>query len=935
MWRKNKLSLAISATLAATAAEIAGAAEIEEIIVTATKRAESAQGVPIAVQAVTGNTLRELRIETFDKYVDYLPNVINAGNGPGKKELYIRGSTTEQTSVTVSSAQGSAPGVALYVDDQPVSFGGRNLDVYAVDMERIEVLSGPQGTLFGASSQSGNVRLITNKPVQGQFETGFDATYGSTNGGADSTAANAYINVPLSDRVAVRVAVYNDSQGGWIDNVPAIFTPSGEVVDRNNVAGVGPPLTGADSVESARNDALVQDDWNEATYRGARFGLAFDLNEDWDLLLQHTAQTLEVEGSFIVDTSIANDASAQFSPEYDRDEFGLTTWTLNGRVANLDVIYTGGYLDRDVDSIIDYTQYNNGGGYVAYYLCSGNVYDASDVNNCYDPTKQYAEKTANKRMTHEFRFHTDPAKRVRVLGGAYYNDVETNHVGDFQYLSANDAFGEQASSYYNDNRGDGFLLGNTTVPTDGVNASGPRSPRTTFFNDFTRNEEEWAVFGEIAFDLTDQVTASVSARYYDLSSQLQGASNSSFGCRYGIGGFGDSEATADGRCNSHAFSNDVTARLQTLGQYNEDGNDATILNARSPNGARDMFRGGGSNAATLNVIKTGFLDLSGLEGDGSINEKDTILKASIDWQASESLLLFVNYAEGYRPASLNRSAGQLSTNQMGVFQNYAVPAVARTDTLTSYEAGLKSDLLNRSLRLNATVYYTEIENLQVSRFDPSNVAFLYFVENVGDAEAVGLDVDFQWAVADAFRIYGAFSLLNTELKSLNPQLQGIAVPTGSDLPLASSFSGNLRARYDFRLKGMGANAYVLAGIRYRGKNVSGVVGSAEFMDDTLFRQSGAYSGLEIKHEEGTYGTVQIPDGAGGMRLPSNSRFANPSATTINIAFGLEQDDWGAELFVDNINNEEAPVMQIAGRYTPAVSVQRPRTIGLRLSYDFQ
>ena len=115
--------------------------------------------------------------------------------------------------MTVAAAQGSAPGVALYVDEQPVSFGARNLDFYAVDMERVEVLSGPQGTLFGASSQSGNLRLITNKPQQGVFETGFNAKYSSTHGGADS-------------------------------------------------------------VQSARNDGLVQDDWNEATYRGARIGFA-------------------------------------------------------------------------------------------------------------------------------------------------------------------------------------------------------------------------------------------------------------------------------------------------------------------------------------------------------------------------------------------------------------------------------------------------------------------------------------------------------------------------------------------------------------------------------------------------------------------------------------------------------------------------------------
>ncbi|MCY4425911.1 MAG: TonB-dependent receptor [Halieaceae bacterium] len=938
MLKKNKLHCAVVTALAGSFGAGVANAQLEEVIVTASKRSESAQDVPISLQAVTGDTLRELRIETFDRYVEYLPNVASAGNGPGKKEIYIRGSATEQTSVTISSAQGSAPGVALYVDEQPVSFGGRNLDVYVVDMERIEVLSGPQGTLFGASSQSGNLRMITNKPQQGEFGAGFNARYGATDGGADSGSADAWINLPLSEKVAARAVVYSDTQGGWIDNVPATFTPSGEVVDRNNAAGFGPDLTGADSIATARNDGLVQDDWNEATYRGARLGLAFDINEDWDVLVQHTEQTLEAEGTFLVDTSIGNDTSASFAPEYNRDDFGLTTWTLNGRIAGLDVIYTGGFLEREVDAIIDYTHYNNGGGYITYYLCSGNVYDASDVNNCFDPTKQYMEETENERTTHEFRVSADVGERIRLLGGIYLNDVESTHIGDFQYASANPAFAEHVSSYYNDNSGEGFLLGNITVPTAGTNAGPePRSPYTVFFNDFTRTEDEMAIFGEIAFDLTDSLTASLSARYYELETQLEGAANFAFGCRYGIEpqGFGNSERTEDGRCNSHAFSNDVSARLLTLGQYAASGDDNIILNARSPNGARDMFRGGGSNQATLDAIKNGHLDLGGLESDGAIEESDTIFKASLDWTPVEDVMLFATYSEGYRPATSNRNAGQLSTNQSGVFENYVVPAVATTDTLTSVELGVKGAFLDNTLRVNATVYRSEIDDLQMSRFDPSNVAFLFFIENVGDAEATGLDVDFQWAASGSLTIAGAFSLLDTELTELNRQLQGIAVPEGSELPLAPEFAGNLRARYDFPLQMMDANAYILASVNYRGEMLSGLVGSAEFMDDTLFRQSGSYSGLDIENEGGSYGTVAIPDGAGGMRLPNNSRFSNPSATTVNLAFGVETQNWGAELFVDNVNDEDAPVMQIAGFYTPQVSVQRPRSIGLRFSYNFE
>ena len=961
-WRRTRLSAAISATVvgaaAAAAAEEAAesgpsvdASRLETLVVTATKRAESAQDVSVALQAVSGDTLRDIGAETFDEYVEFLPNVVSAGNGPGKKEIYIRGSATEQTSVTISSAQGSSPGVALYVDEQPVSFGGRNLDVFAADLERIEVLSGPQGTLFGASSQSGNLRLITNKPNHKGFEAGFKSRYGLTSKGADSGGADGFINLALTDSLATRIVVYSDTQGGWVDNIPATFTPSGEVIDRNNVAGYGPSATlrspasrrdglpGADSLETARNDALVQDDWNEASYRGARIGVSYDINDDWNALVQHTAQTLEAEGSFVIDTSLGQEhASARFSPEYNRDEFGLTTWTLTGRVASLDLIYTGGHLARQVDSVIDYTHYNNGGGYISYYLCSGNIYDLTDVNNCFDPTKQYTEDSGNTRTTHEFRITSDSTKRLRLLGGVYINDVESTHIGDFQYASANDAFAEHINNYNNDNSGDGFMLGNATLPTTGVNAVGPRSPFTVFFNDFTRHVDETAFFGEIAYDLSDQWSVSLSARRYDLTSQLTGASNFSFGCRYGIGS--NAQRTADGRCNGTDFSNDVSLRLRTLGQYAASGDDSVILNALSPNGddgsPRELFRGGGSNQATLDAIKNGYLNIEGLQSDGSLNEVDTIVKASLNWQPTDDMLLFVTYSEGYRPATQNRNAGQLSTNQKDVFENYVVPAMAVTDDLSSFELGMKGDFPASFLRVNATFYRTQIDNLQLSRFDPSNVAFLFFIENVGDAETTGFDVDLQWAPTPSLTIFSAFSWLNTELVRLNPQLDGIAVPVGSELPLAPKFSGNLRARYDFLLKRADLDAFVSASLVYRGKNVTGLIGSAEFMDDTLFRQSGFYSDLKWQEEGGTFGTVMIPEGRAGsaLRLPVNSRFVNPAALTFNASIGISRNSWTAELFFDNLNNEEAQIMQIAGHYTPVVTMQRPRTAGMRFSYDF-
>ena len=943
---KRPLSLAVAAAIAPALASTALAQnpQLEEVVVTATKRAENLQDVPISVNALSGDAMRSQNIMTFDDYVEFLPNVVSAGIGPGQKEIYIRGSASEQSSITVAPAQGSAPGVALYLDEMPVSFGARNLDVYAADLERIEVLSGPQGTLFGASSQSGNMRLITNKPNQDEFEASIDFGMSSTSGGAGSNNVEAMINIPLSDRAAVRFVGYSDNQGGWIDNVSGSFTPSGEVIDRNNSAGYGPffsgfPLT---TIQSASNADLAEDDWNEAKYNGFRVAASYDFNDEWSGLLTHMSQEIDVEGSFLVDPSLGDEKSMKFAPEHNLDEFDITTWTLEGRLANLDVVYTGGYIDREVDAIIDYTHYNNGGGYITYYLCSGNIYSgdkANATNTCFDPTKQYADASTNERTTHEIRFSSDPDDRLRWMAGVYMSDVDTTHVGEFQYMSTNDAFSEHIVNYFGS--GAPFEVGNTTIPnTAGTNTVGPRSPLTTFYNDYTRTEEETAFFGEVALDLTDDLTISLSARRYDLKSQLQGASNFSFGCRYGApftdrdtpagAGFGNAEVTPDGRCNSNAFSNDVTSRLLTLGAYAASGDDNIILNATSPNGARDMFRGGGSNAATLAAIQNGNLDIGDISADGSTEEEDTIVRLSLNYNLSDDVMVYGIYSEGYRPATQNRNAGQLAANQSGVYEGYVVPAVAVTDTLENIEFGMKGEFLDRTLRLNASFYMTEITDLQVSRFDPSNVAFLVFMENVGDAESNGIDVDFQWAAGNNLLISGAASFLDTEITRLNPQLQGVAVPVGSELPLAPRFSGNVRVRYDYEVPSMAANGYVTAALVHRGESVAGIVGSAAFMDDTGVLAYGASSGLGLQNEGGTFGTVNDRTG----NLPANTRFVNESATMINLSAGLEKDNWLAEVYIRNLTSEEGAIVQTAGKFTPEATVNRPRTLGLRLSYRF-
>ena len=157
------------------------------------------QDVAISVQAMTGQSLREQNVTSFEDYGMHLPSVNRGGRGPGQNEIYIRGAAVDAINITVAESQGSAPNVAMYLDEQPITAGGRNLDVYVSDMERIEVLPGPQGTLYGASSQAGTVRLITNKPVVGEFQARLGAEYSQTAKGEDSNKVEAMINIPLID----------------------------------------------------------------------------------------------------------------------------------------------------------------------------------------------------------------------------------------------------------------------------------------------------------------------------------------------------------------------------------------------------------------------------------------------------------------------------------------------------------------------------------------------------------------------------------------------------------------------------------------------------------------------------------------------------------------------------------------------------------------
>jgi outer membrane receptor protein involved in Fe transport len=158
------LSAAADESAADTSAEVGGTDSLAEITVTAQRRTQNMQDVPISMQALTEQTLQQLNITTFDDYIKDLPNVTAASNGPGQNEVFMRGLSAGSQASQGSASTGLWPNVAIYLDNQSAQLPNRNLDIYAADLNRIEVLEGPQGTLFGAGAEAGVIRYITNEP---------------------------------------------------------------------------------------------------------------------------------------------------------------------------------------------------------------------------------------------------------------------------------------------------------------------------------------------------------------------------------------------------------------------------------------------------------------------------------------------------------------------------------------------------------------------------------------------------------------------------------------------------------------------------------------------------------------------------------------------------------------------------------------------------
>ncbi len=508
----------------------AAAGGITEVVVTAQRRSENIQDVPIAIQAFTGEALQQLKVSNFDDFIKYLPNVTASTSAPGQSQIFMRGLSVGNQGTQSGGSINGFPNVAIYLDDQSGQLPGRNLDVYAADLERIEVLEGPQGTLFGAGAQAGVIRYITNKPKLNKTEATVTAGYGVTAGGDPNTDVTAVLNLPLiNDTLAVRAVIYNDRRGGYINNVPATFTRKASDLgihyanyDCGNPAGCQVPPTAA----AINNYGIAANAINPATYSGLRLSALWQINDDWSALLTQSYQNLDAEGVFYSMPNSSDGAPLPpqsvtlFNNSFSKDQFENTAWTVNGKIGPLKAVYTGAYLVRTINSIQDYTNYARG-VYADYYQCHGTE-SATVQSTCYSPSAVWTEYEHNTHQSHELRLSTPDDWRLRGIVGAFWEQLQIQDRLNWQYKSLPPCTTTVTMGCMTD-----------IAPAAGSSATDPsiRNDNVSFFNDVTRGYKQTALFATLSFDLIPKVlTVTAGTRYYKFDNFERGAVTGSFFC---------------------------------------------------------------------------------------------------------------------------------------------------------------------------------------------------------------------------------------------------------------------------------------------------------------------------------------------------------------------------------------------------------------------
>jgi outer membrane receptor protein involved in Fe transport len=372
---------------------------------------------------------------------------------------------------------GSLPSVGMYLDEQPVTTIGGTLDVHIYDIARIESLAGPQGTLYGASSEAGTIRIITNKPELGVTSGRIDGEINTVQHGDMGGKLEGMINLPIGNHIAFRASAFYERDGGYIDNVFGERTYTSVLGDIH-----------------VDNSCCLEKNFNDLETYGGRAALKVDLNDNWTVTPAFLYQKATADGAFFMDADQHDLDTVRFRPEIAKDKFWQAALTIQGKVAMFDVTYAGAYMDRKRYATTDYTDYTD--AYDAYYASVGGILDyfyyKDNAGNNVDPRQHIIGTDHFTKMSHEVRIATPSDKPIRALVGAFYQK-QTNHI--FQnYLVDNLATDLSVAGY----------------------------PGTLWLTNQDRADKDWALFGEANWDVTPNITLTAGGRLYRFDNSLFG-----------------------------------------------------------------------------------------------------------------------------------------------------------------------------------------------------------------------------------------------------------------------------------------------------------------------------------------------------------------------------------------------------------------------------
>jgi outer membrane receptor protein involved in Fe transport len=494
---------AIGTSGTAIAQETEGGTVLDEITVTGTKREMNMQDVPQSIDVLSGIELERMGAKDIQDTLRAIPSVNLTALQPGQNSLTMRGiSSGAYNYYTEAQA-------AVYMDEQPLTFSSQQLGVRNSDIARVEMLPGPQGTLFGSSSQTGTLRYITNKPQMNAFGGNVEGRYGHTSGGADSYSVTGVLNIPLVDnRLAARFVGYTSHDGGYVDNV------------------YGVSLSG-----NYDNADLVEEDFNEYDVDGGRLHLQWDLTDNWTALLTISGEETTADGVWDSDAALGDHKVTRFEEEIRTDDWVSTSLTITGDLGFADLSFNAANFDRDIVYEYDnmtYTQakdrYFGGGLYYEQYYAGNyyyyNYYNIPLYNTNYNRASVFNDQT-QVRDTFELRLVSKGDTRVQWMLGAYYEDITDkwfygSRIPELQNTTAW-AFANVYAYYYGAPNYYNYYDPALTNP----NQAYPLPPSDVGYSEeLDRQVTQTAVFGEIAVDLTDNLNVLAGARWAEFDRDI-------------------------------------------------------------------------------------------------------------------------------------------------------------------------------------------------------------------------------------------------------------------------------------------------------------------------------------------------------------------------------------------------------------------------------